>query len=807
MKTDCLIIGYNDSDFEDYVRRVKAIGPESENVRELRLSYFEHEGRSYHAMGVLNRFYNEHRTEGRRVFFHAEFLWACITTIASHLWRHGLTFDFVNLYQREREALAAKLRTEDVRTVAVTTTLYVSPEPVMEVVREVRAHNRTARIVVGGPYIYNQSKLLDRDGLEFLFRRLGADFYVISQEGEDTLVRLIQALKAGRPPVEVPNVAFLDDGGRLVRGPVAVEDNALAENRVNYGLFSPGDLGQFVSLRTAKSCPFACSFCGHPEMAGQYRYLDVADVERELDGIRAAADVLALDFVDDTFNVPKPRFKELMRMMIRKNYGFRWISYLRADHADAEAIELMGQAGCAGVFLGVESGSDAMLKAMNKTSRRKDYARAIPALQAAGVLVHANLIAGFPGETFATIAETIDFLETARPDFYRAQIWYCDPTTPVWRQREALKIRGAAYKWSHGTMHSRTAADLRERIYLSVEHSTWLPDYAFEVFCLLYLQRLGMTVDQVRTFLRCFNAVVRDRLLFGASAVVPDTMLGALRAACQYDREGTVRVVVPAAYGAGRYRAAESYWTSRFRDGGPAPAAEAIRAVGATAEPGWISEEGPWVEWESPRIEADLALVAAGAVVFARLGGRHEVAALVVRGERDRWLPVPARVAVGGAVPAGRYVDTLAADLDQARHYGLYGLFVVSNPTLMAVHGATCPRIDVAFVEGADVGAEAARMLEERLAHYPGVGAALTLIVQLSPPDERSGRRRMAVTSRAGALGRAALRQLGEAIVRLREQIVAAPDLLVERLEVGGASVVEEPATESSADAAATFRF
>lgn len=97
-------------------------------------------------------------------------------------------------------------------------------------------------------------------------------------------------------------------------------------------------------------------------------------------------------------------------MMIRKGYGFRWNSYLRADHADAECVALMRDSGCEGVFLGVESGSDRILQAMNKTSRRRHYLEIMPRLKEAGILVHANLIVGFPGETEEEFGATMDLV-------------------------------------------------------------------------------------------------------------------------------------------------------------------------------------------------------------------------------------------------------------------------------------------------------------------------------------------------------------------------------------------------------------
>ncbi|PYX77907.1 MAG: PhpK family radical SAM P-methyltransferase, partial [Acidobacteria bacterium] len=162
--------------------------------------------------------------------------------------------------------------------------------------------------------------------------------------------------------------------------------------------------------------------------------------------LRELGNVTTLTFIDDTFNVPKARFKEILRMMIRNKYEFKWNCLYRSDHGDEEAIELMGRAGCEGVFLGVESGSDRMLEKMNKSARRKDYLKAIPLLRNAGISTYASLIIGFPGETYDTVQETISLVEEAQPEYFRAQLWYCDPVTPIWKKREEFGIRGSGFQ-------------------------------------------------------------------------------------------------------------------------------------------------------------------------------------------------------------------------------------------------------------------------------------------------------------------------------------------------------------------------
>lgn len=530
---DTLLIGYNDVDFDAYVSSIRGMGTEAGAYRDLNLAFVTHEERPYRSMDLINRF----RSEGggtHRSFSNVDFLWPVITYLYTYLTRRGFTVEYVNLFQRDRERLIERLESGEVKTVVITTTLYVWLMPIVEIVEMVRQHSEQTRIIVGGPYVHNQATALDRDSFNGLLDTIGADVYVISPEGESTLAAVLRALKCDAPLASINNLAYRD-GDTILQTPQITENNDLAGEMVDYTLFPPEEYNGFVNLRTAKSCPFACAFCAFPERAGRYTYLPPALVEKELDAIRAIGSVSTLTFIDDTFNVPKERFKEILRLMIRKNYGFRWNSYLRADHVDDECIELMGRSNCEGVFLGIESGSDRMLKAMNKTARREHYLRVIPRLRDVGIIAHANLIIGFPGETNDTVAETVDLLETARPDFFRAQLWYCDPTTPVWRKRNELGIAGTGFGWSHPTMTAAAASAWVEHLFVSVQGSTWLPQYGFEPWSLYYLQRRGMELDQIKTFIRSFNAAVRIKLQEPRHTEVPAALLSAMRAACQFD--------------------------------------------------------------------------------------------------------------------------------------------------------------------------------------------------------------------------------------------------------------------------------
>lgn len=506
---DCLLVGHHETDFAEYVGWVRGMGRESGACRDLELAVVDLDGRPRHALDVLNAL--SPLTAGRTLT-NTDFLWPTIPYLGTYLSRRGFTFDYINRLAEEKDAFADRLRDGSIRSVAISTTLYVSALPVLAIVGWVRSCNPRVPIIVGGPYVANQFEYQDREALPDQLRYLGADVYVNSSEGEATLVKILAALRDGGDLSGIGNLAYRD-GDAIRFTPAEPEANALEENMVDYGLFPRDRIGAFVSTRTAKSCPFTCSFCGFPQRAGRYKYLSPELVERELDALAALGGVTTVTFLDDTFNVPKKRFQEILRMMIRKAYGFRWNAFYRSDHGDEETIALMGEAGCEGVFLGVESGSDVTLKRMNKTARRADYLRSIPLLRQAGIISHASVIIGYPGETWESAMETVSLIEEARPDYFRAQLWYADPLTPIWEKRDEYGVKGSAFQWTHDTMTSAEACDFVDRMFTSVRGSTWLPQQGFELWSLFYLERLGATREGVKQYVRAFNLAIKERLL------------------------------------------------------------------------------------------------------------------------------------------------------------------------------------------------------------------------------------------------------------------------------------------------------
>jgi histone acetyltransferase (RNA polymerase elongator complex component) len=172
----------------------------------------------------------------------------------------------------------------------------------------------------------------------------------------------------------------------------------------------------------------------------------------------------------------------------------------------------MKESGCEGVFLGIESGSDRMLKNMNKSVTVEQYLSGIQLLKEYEILVYGSFIIGFPGETDETVQDTIRFIKTGGLDFYRAQVWYCDPITPVWKDRDRYQLKGSSFEWSHGTMDANRAADRVDDIFMSIHDPVWVPQYHFECDTLFHLLHRGLDLDTIKEFLKGFNNGVREKI-------------------------------------------------------------------------------------------------------------------------------------------------------------------------------------------------------------------------------------------------------------------------------------------------------
>ena len=170
---------------------------------------------------------------------------------------------------------------------------------------------------------------------------------------------------------------------------------------------------------TSRSCPYSCKFCAS-DWSKPVRYHSPEYVI-ELVKYLSTYDIDVLGFWDDTIVTKKDRLYKICEEFIRSGLFYprgrlRWSAGVRANQIQPDILRMMKSAGCYGVGIGVESGSDHILKAINKKTTVEMNKRACSYVNEAGLFLATSFIVGIPGETETEMNETLAFMHDIKQD-------------------------------------------------------------------------------------------------------------------------------------------------------------------------------------------------------------------------------------------------------------------------------------------------------------------------------------------------------------------------------------------------------
>lgn len=193
-----------------------------------------------------------------------------------------------------------------------------------------------------------------------------------------------------------------------------------------------------ATVLTTLGCPWRCAFCGQHKMRDKIRYIPIQDVEANIDHLINNYGVKLFYILDDTFGFDTDRFYQLYELFIKKN--IKWHCLMRAELASSYKLSLMKESGCLGVIFGFESGSDRILKLMNKKTIVADNYMAAYLTKQYGMMVRGQMIVGFPGEDEESIKETKEFIKNAEVDKWGIHTFQPFPGSAVWANPEKYGI-------------------------------------------------------------------------------------------------------------------------------------------------------------------------------------------------------------------------------------------------------------------------------------------------------------------------------------------------------------------------------
>jgi radical SAM superfamily enzyme YgiQ (UPF0313 family) len=167
---------------------------------------------------------------------------------------------------------------------------------------------------------------------------------------------------------------------------------------------------EFFGMRAIRvigyiGCPYKCKFCCEPRLhGGRTKFRDPARIEAEIREEKRRLDMKAITISAATFTVRREWAIEVSQRL--KSIGLPWQTTTRVDHIDVELARIMKDCGCVTLGLGIESGSDTVLKVIGKGTTSAQAKAAAAMLREAGLPFNIMLIPYLPGETPQTMDET-----------------------------------------------------------------------------------------------------------------------------------------------------------------------------------------------------------------------------------------------------------------------------------------------------------------------------------------------------------------------------------------------------------------
>lgn len=188
-----------------------------------------------------------------------------------------------------------------------------------------------------------------------------------------------------------------------------------------------------TSLLTSRGCPYSCSFCNTPGRS-TWRWRSAESVVAEMEECDKLG-IHEIYVVDDTFNVRRDRVMAICEQIRRRGLKMNWNIRARANCITKETVKAMRQAGCNRVHIGVEAGTDAGMKALNKNLTTAKVKEAFDILQGEGMTTVCYFMIGCPHDkTVEDINQTVNFAIKLDPDYALFGILTPYPNTAVYRE-------------------------------------------------------------------------------------------------------------------------------------------------------------------------------------------------------------------------------------------------------------------------------------------------------------------------------------------------------------------------------------
>jgi radical SAM superfamily enzyme YgiQ (UPF0313 family) len=334
--------------------------------------------------------------------------------IASSILNH--TRHYVNIHDMQiRNDLDFELSFNNYDIVGITATSFVMPE-VVEVIQAIKRYSPTSKIILGGvhPTLYPEETL-----------HLGVDC-VIQGEGEYGFLDMINEV-FDRTNI-IHKAELIKDIDKL---PIPLRLDIEKYNSI----FSDGFA---TTIITSRGCPYSCRFCYRPVFGKTIRYRSPENVIDEIKECYKKG-IKNFLFYDDTFTIDKERAYRISELILINKLKIKFDIRSRVNTLDYSLLKILKKAGLIQIHLGVESGNQKVLDAMQKGIKKEEIEGAFRLCKSLRIKTLAYIMIGCPEETKLDVVDTINFIRKIKPDYLHGTIFVPFPGTSFYHEWMILK--------------------------------------------------------------------------------------------------------------------------------------------------------------------------------------------------------------------------------------------------------------------------------------------------------------------------------------------------------------------------------
>lgn len=325
---------------------------------------------------------------------------------------HGLTLP----------QIVERINPESARLIGVSCMFSQDWPVAKELIARIRTRFPRSKILCGGEHITAMPEYSLRDSGEI-------DFCIL-QEGEATLLELVEALEKSDHRSKqhfrhISGIATLDEDGQyrptilrprikdLDALPYPAWDLVPMENYLASGSSFGVSKGRNMPIVASRGCPYACAFCSNVDMwAGKWSARNSHAVVDEIEHYVSEYRANNFDFYDLTMIVRKDWIlafcAELEKRQLDINYQLP--SGTRCEAIDQEVAAALQRTGCCHIVYAPESGSERTLRRIGKQISLRRVVSSMKSSVNVGTFVKANIVLGFPGDGHLDTFRTFLFL-------------------------------------------------------------------------------------------------------------------------------------------------------------------------------------------------------------------------------------------------------------------------------------------------------------------------------------------------------------------------------------------------------------